>query len=211
MRNSILIVAAALAISAGVAQASIIHYTGAQGDNLALYNVAPTASATAGTNQSGWGSSGYKGAIDGDTGTFWHGWNTGNPPGTKAWWEMTWSGGAQTFNRIALTSDTDLASGEHGSAGTIGNFSLYVDGNNSTPLAFANDATIASGNGTFDLKNSITASTIRIQWFTVRTGGHHAIINEFEVYNVIPEPATTAVLGLGGLAMLLTRRRNRRA
>jgi hypothetical protein len=186
------------------------------GPNLALYNVDPFATATSDSNQTAHGGDGYTGGIDGDPGTIWHGWNTGNPPGSKAWWEMSWTGGAQSFDRVVLLSSRSEADDHHGAAGEIGDFQLFLDGG-ATPVMFDGGSTTAGGSGTYDLMSTETATTIRMEWSTVAAGGHHAIINEFEVYAAqaapIPEPLTACAMaaGLAGLAGYVRRRRAARA
>ncbi len=187
------------------------------GPNLALWNVDPFATATAATNQTAHGGDGYKGAIDGDTATIWHGWNTGNPPNANAWWEMSWTGGAQSFDRIVLVSSRALSDGEHSAAGEIGDFQLFLDGDLVNPVMFSDGSTTAGGSGTYDLMSTETATTIRVKWSTVAAGQHHAILNEFEVYaaspTIIPEPATLGALaaGVAGLGGYIRRRRAARS
>lgn len=88
----------------------------------------------------------------------------------------------------------------------------YLDGNSSTPYTYIQGTSTSSGsptpNGDYVVFTNLTGSSQTITSATIPSGGD-APVEGFQIVQIVPEPASVALIALGIPALLGLRRRRR--
>ena len=137
--------------------------------------------------------------------------------GTRMAWTNNGFTGYQTVGEVIQLGTTYTLTVDVGTTGfatSTGTFRLYGDAGFATAIGGAESAVAVTTNATWitDQSVSFTATAAEAgQLLGVSFGTTGGVQNEWDNLRLtavaVPEPTTTALLGLGGLALILRRRR----
>ncbi|MCP5537356.1 MAG: PEP-CTERM sorting domain-containing protein [Akkermansiaceae bacterium] len=113
-----------------------------------------------------------------------------------------WRNGSQSPNNFQFAYSTDAS---WTTADLIGTLQTQASGTSGT----GNVVTVSAG--ALDLPSGVTSAEARLYYWdttgTTNLGGNFHLYDVSANYTAVPEPSSTALLGLGGLALIFRRRK----